>query len=487
MPAVVAMKYPISDSAAIIFAREFYHRLVQGLGIDQAVALARHAMRFDLEPTCQSEWITPVLYLQSRESQLFEGLSLENRLDYTADVGTAKRLSRQLEGTLRPGSARDSNELILNVRQDASHADRFTVQLVTADGEGSGTMELSTEFLAPFIPGDNRPGLGSELETRQLAGDLFSRLFPGDLCRLFRAARQRAGAVGLKLCLSGDDPRLDRVPWEYLRDPYSGLSLAAGGSRFPFFRQVCEQPAPIPSPIEPPLRILFVSCNPRDLPSLQLEREWNWLQEAVHDAPEGTVQVDHLQDATLARIHEALCANAYHVFHFSGYDALAFHYAFSSKERSDTFNNINNDECESNLRMDEGFVLLNDDARMRCLYCDDLADLLCGFDSLRLVVSNTCYTAAQLAPMLVRAGVPAVVGMRFEIHNDVGLRFTLLFYKALLKFGYAVDLALAEARKILKIEMQGPDYLGHWAYPTLVTSVPGADVFGRGHNATKSD
>ena len=484
VPAVVAMRYPISDPAAITFAREFYHRLIQGLGVDQAVSRARHAIRFELEPSFQNEWMTPVLYLQSRESQLFDGLSLENRLEYTAEAGTAKRLSRQLEGAIQPEPGKDHHAVTLKVRRDGSADHRFAIELVTPHGSAVGSMDLTPDYLAPLVPCEDWPGLGTPTEMREFAADLFTRLFPGDLARLFREARQQAGARGMKFCLLGDDAALDRVPWEYVRDPYSGLSLAAGGGRFPFLRQISELPTPVPDPIDPPLRLLFISCKPRDLPPLQIEREWNWLQEAVHDAPEGTIEVDHLQDPTVPCIHRALNAKAYHVLHFAGYDALAFTIGCASKNPAEWVKRAGPNQALDSLRMDEGFVLLNDDARMKCVYCDDLADLLCGFDSLRLVVSNTCFTAAQLAPMLVRSGIPAVVGMRFALSDDVAVRFTLLFYKALLKFDHAVDAAVAETRKILKIEMQEPNYSGHWAYPTLITSVPGADVFGRGQRAT---
>jgi hypothetical protein len=66
-PAVVAMQFPISDSAAIEFASTFYARIAKGSQVDAAVAEGRKAL-FDGDAT---EWATPVLYLRPRDGNLF--------------------------------------------------------------------------------------------------------------------------------------------------------------------------------------------------------------------------------------------------------------------------------------------------------------------------------------------------------------------------------------------------------------------------------
>ncbi|MEQ1726355.1 MAG: CHAT domain-containing protein [Sphingopyxis sp.] len=67
VPAVVAMQFPISDQAAIDFARTFYVRISQGLPVDAAAAEGRKAL-YSNEAT---EWITPVLYLRAGDGNLF--------------------------------------------------------------------------------------------------------------------------------------------------------------------------------------------------------------------------------------------------------------------------------------------------------------------------------------------------------------------------------------------------------------------------------
>lgn len=70
LPAVVAMQFPISDQAAIDFARAFYPRLVDGFGIDEATAQGRKAILSGRHGSL--EWGTPVLYMRAPDGQLFK-------------------------------------------------------------------------------------------------------------------------------------------------------------------------------------------------------------------------------------------------------------------------------------------------------------------------------------------------------------------------------------------------------------------------------
>ena len=63
--AVVAMQHPISNRAAISFAREFYKRLGNGLPIDHAVQFGRDKVSIDFQ--AEREFGTPVLYMQSSD------------------------------------------------------------------------------------------------------------------------------------------------------------------------------------------------------------------------------------------------------------------------------------------------------------------------------------------------------------------------------------------------------------------------------------
>lgn len=70
VPAVVAMQFPISDPAAILFAQTFYECILQGLAVDVAVVEGRKELHAN--KVTASEWATPVLYLRSKDGVLFE-------------------------------------------------------------------------------------------------------------------------------------------------------------------------------------------------------------------------------------------------------------------------------------------------------------------------------------------------------------------------------------------------------------------------------
>jgi hypothetical protein len=66
--AVVAMQFPISDNAAIVFTREFYGAVADGEPLDQAMASARKALLAEHA----AEWATPVLFLRAADGRVFD-------------------------------------------------------------------------------------------------------------------------------------------------------------------------------------------------------------------------------------------------------------------------------------------------------------------------------------------------------------------------------------------------------------------------------
>jgi tetratricopeptide (TPR) repeat protein len=69
LPAVVAMRLPISDAAATAFSRAFYQRLAAGDPVDAAVAEGRQAVH-SAAPAA-FEWATPVLFMRTPNGELY--------------------------------------------------------------------------------------------------------------------------------------------------------------------------------------------------------------------------------------------------------------------------------------------------------------------------------------------------------------------------------------------------------------------------------
>ena len=90
IPAVVAMQYPISDDAALVFAEEFYLKLCSGWSrgqVETAVSHARNRIHMDIkEPMA---FATPVLFMRSPTGMIFD---LEHELEQKR--GIFQRFSR---------------------------------------------------------------------------------------------------------------------------------------------------------------------------------------------------------------------------------------------------------------------------------------------------------------------------------------------------------------------------------------------------------
>ena len=69
-PVVVAMQYPISNAAALVFACRFYERLAAGDPVDKAAQEGRRALWYKF--IGRREFATPVLYMRSPDGRIFD-------------------------------------------------------------------------------------------------------------------------------------------------------------------------------------------------------------------------------------------------------------------------------------------------------------------------------------------------------------------------------------------------------------------------------
>jgi len=90
LPAVVAMQFPISDSAAIRMSEGFYMALANNQPVDGAVMFARRL----IQDKSRIEWGIPVLYMRSADGKIFD---VDNPVPTktTAGVNGGERLSSE--------------------------------------------------------------------------------------------------------------------------------------------------------------------------------------------------------------------------------------------------------------------------------------------------------------------------------------------------------------------------------------------------------
>jgi CHAT domain-containing protein len=169
-----------------------------------------------------------------------------------------------------------------------------------------------------------------------------------------------------------------------------------------------------------------------------------------------------MDNAVVHEVHDRMRLFQPHVVHFIGHGGLI---------------SINGKE--------QGCLVLEDYQRRYKLVEEDKFCELVDHKISRLVVLNACNTAASsnvrrlvgLAPRLVRAGIPAVVAMRYPILDDAAVTFSREFYRALAS-GLAVDAAVGDARKGLFLDEESQKKADRsWFIPVLFMRAPDGRLF----------
>ncbi|MFZ5910671.1 MAG: CHAT domain-containing protein [Chloroflexota bacterium] len=295
---------------------------------------------------------------------------------------------------------------------------------------------------------------------REFGQQLFEATFTGEVRDRLRESLNEVSRhdQGLRIRLRISNlPELANLPWEFMYDPSSQRGFLALSVETPLVRYL-EIPREIqPLAIQPPLHILAMVSSPRDFPTLDTNREWDNLQEALGSLESrGMVSLTRLSKPTLLELQRQLRRGEYHIFHFVG------HGVFSKRDQ-------------------DGFLLFEDDLRGgQRVSSRDLGILLRDHRHLRLAVLNACEGArtsmedqfSGTAQSLIQQGLPAVIAMQFRITDLAAITLAREFYTALAD-GYPVDAALTEARKAIK--MQGNEL--EWGTPVLYMRSPDGAIF----------
>jgi hypothetical protein len=362
-----------------------------------------------------------------------------------------------------PGFVNDFDELRLRIERGA---DGHQVIASSRVGEAAGSfvlpfndLELENFVLRVSRPrGRRRIDSGAITDARRFGSSLFAALFQQEIRDLYHQALANARGAdrGLRvtLCLSGS-PELMDIPWEYLYDAPSFLSVSAFT---PVVRYLDLPRGYRPLQVEAPMRILGVVSSPADYDQLDVERERSNLEGALSELiAAGAVVVEWLDRPSLSSLLRKLQSETFHVLHYvghGGYDAQAEH-----------------------------GVLLFEDAKGngRPTSGDELGTILHDFTSLRLAVLNACEGArtsrsdpfSGVAESLVQRDIPAVIAMQFEITDAAAVVFAEGFYRAIAS-GAPVDASLAAAR--LAIFAESSDEI-EWGTPVLFMRVRDGRIF----------
>mgnify|MGYP000132647682 CR=1 FL=1 len=299
--------------------------------------------------------------------------------------------------------------------------------------------------------------------TRQQLEAVGSRLFEAVFRTRIYSAYSRARSMRhenfrlrLKLCIR--PPELNQLPWELLYNNIDEKGFLALNLDSPISRYI-ETITPAASLLaRRPLRILYVSSSPIDLPSLAISDSLETLKKSLGDRAEITT----IHNAGLEDFQTALRQKIrYHVLHYDGH-------AYFDEDKK------------------EGYLCFSDLAKKTQEVSGEMLSNYLSGSSIRLVVLAACQTASTSSQkrfsgiahkLMVASSLPAVVAMQFPIEDQSAIAFARGFYSALID-QYPVDAALVEGRKVVQSSLGERAYTcPDWANPVLFMRSPDGDIF----------
>jgi hypothetical protein len=311
------------------------------------------------------------------------------------------------------------------------------------------------EHIQGYIEGNPKyPALPGEGDLQRFGGALFKALFPGQIRRLYDAARSEQRSQRLNLIFTSDIDWIADQAWEFIYDPDRRTFLAL--EEVNFTRNVLTA---IPAERIPAragaMRILVVVAQPLGLAKLSVDEEADVIRSGFRRLLDANLaEVELLLDATPELLHRALEAAAapFDILHFIG------HGEYRAEEDCGylIFENL------------EGGVQELDSSTLRQIVCRR---------GIRLVCLNACETgrggrgdfSRGVAQALIAGGVPAVVANRFPVLDVSATSFSRHFYWAL-AMGKSIGDAAREARVAVNYAISGEAI--DWAVPVVFARNP---------------
>jgi hypothetical protein len=287
---------------------------------------------------------------------------------------------------------------------------------------------------------------------------LYRALFPEQVGTAFQMAlgeaRKGRTTVALQLRIDHDAVALARYPWELLHDGHRHL---LSGGIVELARYIAYPEAATSLPAAPPWRLLYAAPRPGDLAPLPGEVErlavWNGL---VPLSELGMLALDRLDPPTYGALLDRMAADDLHLIHFDGHGVLARRCPVCSQ-----LNQPHEAGCRTCAApLDgvpaQGHLVFEDEfGDADYVSTEAMENLLTGSE-VRLILLSACQSGvvqgeslfSGLGPALIRAGVPAVVGMQSSMSVEDTVNFAGAFYTALAQ-GDTVPRAVARGRKRL--------------------------------------
>ncbi len=294
----------------------------------------------------------------------------------------------------------------------------------------------------------------------EVGGMLFDALFRGQVLRLFTGLYDHAvepskdTALRLRLDIDERSPEAAVVPWEFLYWRDKRLHFATN-SQILMTRQLLNMDygAIKPLKIDGLPRVLMVIPEGS---GLNTDTERDIVKRALKSAKIEPVILEGKVD--LGRLNDELADNGpYHILHYIG------HGDFEEDDGEGIgylrFNSADDSADEvwiEHSRIQNLLQTYRDDLRLVILNACSVGQV-----SARQSVERTGRGFVGMAPSILKAGVPAVLAMQYEIRDTIAIEFAETLYKRLSKSRWAgrIDDAVNQARNACLI--MDPDDRGY--------------------------
>lgn len=330
----------------------------------------------------------------------------------------------------------------------AADGERFSVQV---EDSPVGAPAFSERVLVPAGLRERLQGLerrafdGDEAALIAVGTEIGGLLLPPRARGYFASSLSRLQPQqGLRLRIKCSAVELDRMPWEFayvergLDDAGAALGrrgFIVGDNRLSIVRYELGSELVAAAEARPGAwRLLAVACEPSDRRDpdnpLQIELELENLRGALGEVK--NIEIVGCRPPTRATMQDLLLAGA-EIFHFAGHGEFV--------------------AAEAPGGASEAYLLLQlDDGRSDQWKVDALAQRLAS-RGIQLAVLGACRSAqgdaasawSGIAQSLIRAGIPAVIGMQYTVFDPSAIAFSKMLYRAWARGG-ELDEAVAEAR-----------------------------------------
>lgn len=270
---------------------------------------------------------------------------------------------------------------------------------------------------------------------------LYQALFSGEILIELKIAQNRHRPIACQLCFDPEDVMLAQFPWELIHDKNMHLIIGKGG--ISMARSLTYSDPPSPLRISLPIRLLYIRPRPIDDTELPFDEEKDAILiglDPLHQ--QGQLIWKELIPPTWDAFEECLSSNTFDVIHFDGHGMFARvcpncripHYPSIEKCVS----------CKADMKdVQPGGYLHFEDLNHKTdrISVADMKVVVAN-RSTQLVVLSACASGTTqgisvfngIAPGLIQAGIPAVVGVQGSPSTRAMAKFVERMYAGLADF-----------------------------------------------------